>query len=125
MSTYEYQIYILENDAGLIKIGITKNFDNRLKSLSGSNGGGHKIIRSYVSPYTYLYSLENRLHTIYQANRINGTEWFKGLNFDEVVDMVNAIFNSREYYYCNEVRKNFVDDTKGRTAIKTEMELEI
>ena len=66
----QYQIYVLRNDADLIKIGITQHYDERVKSLSGSNGGGHKIIDEYVSPYTYLYTLENRFHMIYKDNRV-------------------------------------------------------
>ena len=44
----KYNIYVLKNDEGLIKIGITTNFEQRQRSLSGSNGAGHKITREYV-----------------------------------------------------------------------------
>lgn len=37
----QYNIYVLENDEGLIKIGITTDFEQRKRSLSGSNGAGH------------------------------------------------------------------------------------
>lgn len=58
----QYNIYVLENDEGLIKIGITTDFEQRKRSLSGSNGAGHKIVREYVSIPTVLYSLEHIMH---------------------------------------------------------------
>ena len=116
----QYQIYVLRNDADLIKIGITQHYDERVKSLSGSNGGGHKIIDEYVSPYTYLYTLENRFHMIYKDNRVPGTEWFKELNFGEVVNKVKDTFESVEYYKCNRIREKINKDHVHDIIIDTQ-----
>jgi len=102
----QYYIYALENDLGYIKIGITKNISQRTLSLSGSNGGGGRIIRVLVSQPTYLKTLERIFHTIYRDYRIEGTEWFKDILFEDVAAKMNEVFNSNEYIKCNELRKN-------------------
>lgn len=106
-----YNIYILENDGGFIKIGITTDFDQRLKSLSGSNGGGHKITRYFVSEPTHLYTLERVMHITYQDYRIEDTEWFDftgtDITFDTCVFKLKTFMNSDSYKKCNQIRKEF------------------
>lgn len=113
-----YNIYILENDAGLIKIGITTNFENRKRSLSGSNGGGHKIVREYVSANTYLYTLERIMHNIFQDYRIEGSEWFEGVTFEEVVSKLVELMSSEEYFKCNKIRGLYGDRSAEFVADK-------
>ena len=81
----QYYIYVIENNAGHIKVGVSKNVNQRLISLSGSNIGGNLINRIAVSSPTYLKSLEKTIHTHYNINRIKSTEWFKNISFEEVV----------------------------------------
>ena len=102
-----FYIYVLENNTNKIKIGVTKNFDNRLTSLKGSNGGGNIITRYFCSAETYLYSLESTLHSIYNAYRIKGTEWFEGIKFEEVVGKVNELMHSKSYKCANDIRKKY------------------
>lgn len=108
------QIYIycvLNYPQGNIKIGQTTNIVQRIKSLSGSNGGGNKITHLYLSPATYLKSMEHALHDYYNKYRIKGTEWFKGeyLDFYEVANHIESLFYSKGYETCNRVRKEFVE----------------
>lgn len=100
-----YYIYILQNSANKIKIGRTTNFEQRLTSLSGSNGGGETIIDYYCSPPTYLHTLERVMHDKFAKYRIPNTEWFQGVEFSEVVDELKNIINSEEYKRCNELRE--------------------
>ena len=104
------QIYVyvmLNYPQGNIKIGQTTNMLQRLQSLSGSNGGGNRIVRLYVSPSTYVTSIEKTCHNHYDWYRIKGTEWFNGdkLNFDEVVEYVDGLFKTQSYVTCNKLRK--------------------
>ncbi|MEE3344552.1 MAG: GIY-YIG nuclease family protein [Bacilli bacterium] len=101
----QYYIYAIENEVGYVKIGISKDVSQRISSLSGSNGGGNKIIRVAISNPTYLKTLEGSFHTIFSRYRINGTEWFKGITFDEILTKMNETFNSDSYFRCNEMRK--------------------
>lgn len=101
----QYYIYAIENEMGYVKIGITKDITQRIKSLSGSNTGGNKIIRVAISNPTYLKTLEGSFHAIFSRYRINGTEWFKGITFDEIISKMNETFNSDSYFKCNEMRK--------------------
>lgn len=100
-----FYIYVIENDSGNIKIGITHNFDKRKKSLDGSNNGGHKFTRYYVSPPTYLFTLEGILHNKFMVNRIPGTEWFKNLDYENVISEVEKLFNQSNYEKINNIRK--------------------
>lgn len=101
----QYYIYALENDKGLVKIGISKDISQRVLSLSGSNGGGNYIVRVAVSPTTYLKTLESSLHDIFNKYRVKGTEWFDGISFEEVVIKMDEIFSSSSYERTNEMRK--------------------
>lgn len=102
----QIQIYIIENSGGYVKIGLSENVEQRLSSLSGSNGGGHKIIRSWVSPKTYLYTMERIMHQHFHEYRISGTEWFEDISFDEVVLYAEELFNSSEFKRCEQIRKD-------------------
>ena len=76
------QIYIyalLNSPQANIKIGKSSNIAQRIASLSGSNGGGSKLLRIYVSPCsTWMHSMEGTCHTHFDFCRIPGTEWFDG-----------------------------------------------
>ena len=109
----EVQIYIIENDGGYIKIGVSTDVDKRFESLSGSNGGGHKIVRQWVSIKTYLYTFERMLHLHFNDNRIEGTEWFQDLDFDDVVSYAESLMNSCEFARCNQIRKEYNERIGG------------
>ena len=110
-------IYIMLNyPQGNIKIGKTTNIQQRLQSLSGSNGGGSRIIKLYCSPATWVQSVETSLHDYYHKYRIKGTEWFKDLNFDDVVTFVNNLFYMKSYNTCNEIRKQIIEKERTKAA---------
>lgn len=109
-------IYVMLNTAGNIKIGRTNNIVQRLKSLSGSNGGGEKITALYCSPATYMKSMENVCHVHYHFTRIPGTEWFNGnkVDFNEVVEYVDGLFHSESFKRCNELRRKVIMEKKDK-----------
>lgn len=116
-------IYVILNEPqGNIKVGRTSNIKQRLRSLSGSNGGGNRITRIAVSDSTYLYTLEGIIHQKFSQFRVPNTEWFVGedLCFDDVVRYVDSLFDSHEYEVCNQVRKDFV--MKHGISIKEDCE---
>lgn len=105
-------IYVMLNyPAGNIKIGQTTNIVQRLQSLSGSNGGGNKIIKLALSDSTYVISSEKAFHEKFGRYRIEGTEWFDGskLTFEEVVSEVENQFSTKSYKVCNEIRKKLAE----------------
>ena len=117
-----FNIYVIENDLGYIKIGITTNFKQRLQSLSGSNSGGNKIVRYFVSEETYLYSIEKTMHTIFHKFRISGTEWFKDISYEDVVEKLKELFTSSDYKKCNELRKKYNKNNKKENENRIEVE---
>lgn len=105
-------IYVMLNDAGKVKIGKTKNIQQRYQSLCGSNGQGNQIIKVCVSPSSYLYTLENIMHEKFDKFRIPNTEWFydkediTGENlFNNAVNELKLLFTSVSYKTCNKLRK--------------------
>lgn len=116
----QYNIYVLENDEGLIKIGITTDFEQRKRSLSGSNGAGHKIVREYVSIPTVLYSLEHIMHDHFAEYRKPGSEWFEGITFESAVEYLVKLTSSDEFVKCNTVRVQY-DRTRSEEASNNEL----
>lgn len=116
----QYNIYVLENDEGLIKIGITTDFEQRKRSLSGSNGAGHKIVREYVSIPTALYSLERIMHDHFAEYRKPGSEWFEGITFESAVEYLIKLTSSDEFVKCNAVRVQH-DRTRSEETSNNEL----
>lgn len=116
----QYNIYVLENDEGLIKIGITTDFEQRKRSLSGSNGAGHKIVREYVSIPTALYSLEHIMHDHFAEYRKPGSEWFEGITFESAVEYLVKLTSSDEFVKCNAVRVQY-DRTRNEETPNDEL----
>ena len=111
------QIYIyvmLNYPQKNVKIGKTTDIIQRLKSLSGSNGGGSKIIALYCSPPTWMQSIEGTCHNHYAWERISGTEWFDGtkVDFKEVVEYVDGLFHTESVRICNELRRKAIESKK-------------
>lgn len=107
-------VYILQNTAGKVKVGVSHNLSQRIQSLSGSNGQGNTITHCYCSPATYLTTIEGIMHNRMKQCRIEGTEWFYyeddpsgDILFDSAIELMEKLFSSTEYARCNELRKNY------------------
>ena len=103
-------IYVIRNSANNIKIGKTTNLSQRIQSLSGSNGAGEVIVNVYCSPSTWLHNIEKIAHEHFNYARLSG-EWFDGTKttFNDVVEYVSGLFDSRDYEPCNELRKRIME----------------
>ena len=122
-----YYIYcMLNSPAHNIKIGITTNIVQRLQSLSGSNGGGSRIVKLAVSNPTFCASAEKAFHEKYARFRIEGTEWFDGakLTFEEVVSEIENQFSTKSYKVCNEIRKELAEKRIREEKEKQKLEEE-
>ena len=116
-------IYAMLNNHGFIKIGQTTNIVQRLQSLSGSNSGGNKIIKLALSDPTYLTSAERAFHNKYNIYRIDGTEWFKGLVFEDVVQEMEKQFSTEGYKVSNALRKEIIEKEQEKLRFKEEEKL--
>lgn len=101
-------IYVLKNEPqGNVKIGRSSNMQQRLQSLSGSNSGGNHITKIAISDATWLYSLERLSHIHFAKYRITGTEWFRGIMFDDAITYIDSLFSQKDYVICNQIREKF------------------
>lgn len=115
LDTGEIYVYVIQNyPQKNVKIGITTDIIQRVHALSGSNGGGNRISKLYCSPATWIKGIEKTCHTHYHYARILGTEWFDGnkVEFNDVVNYVDGLFNSKNYKTCNELRKKMIESKK-------------
>ena len=107
-------IYAMLNTCNKIKIGITKNIQQRYQSLCGSNSQGNEIIKVYVSESTYLNNLEKMIHEHFGQFRLKKTEWFVSnksgvLKYEEVIEYIEQLFSSADYKRCNEIRRKIYE----------------
>lgn len=85
------QVYVIQNEIGLVKIGFANKPNNRIDSIAANSG--LKIIRRHVSPPCFNFAdIEKQLHQHFSYARKHG-EWFDIL-FDQAVDALNAHFPS-------------------------------
>jgi len=84
-------LYVFENEAGFVKIGISKNPKSRLNTLQ--NQSGLKIVRSYISPICEnAKDIESLLHKKFSVYRRKG-EYFSCL-----YETVLATVQVQDYY---------------------------
>lgn len=127
LSTYsklvdgQIYIYILQNSLGKVKVGITTDIEQRLQNLSGSNGQGISIDKCYLSPATYLNTIEGIMHNRMSKYRIPNTEWFYyegdssgDILFDSTVELLEKLLHSKSYELCNDLRKENKDKLQKR-----------
>ena len=107
-------IYAMLNTCNKIKIGITKNIQQRYQSLCGSNSQGNEILKVYVTEATYLNNLEKLIHEHFDKFRLKKTEWFVSnkygvLKYEEVIEYIEQLFSSADYKRCNEIRRKIYE----------------
>lgn len=80
-------VYVLLNDVGMIKIGITDNPYERFNAIQ--NASGSLITNYYLSePIKNNYEIEQYLHKYFKKyNTV--AEWYKDISFNEVVNYVS------------------------------------
>lgn len=84
-------VYVVENQHGHVKIGVSQDVQGRISTLS--NQGGFKVNNMYATEHcSNAYQLENRLHKQFKEKKING-EWFS-IEFNLAVNAVKTIFDT-------------------------------
>jgi hypothetical protein len=94
-------VYILRNDWGLHKIGITNNIKQRIASISNNSGLSIEII--YLSSKVEnAQTIETYLHRKYSDYRTTG-EWFENLDVKIVIEELQTLTgNSTSDYFHKE-----------------------
>jgi hypothetical protein len=87
-------LYILKaTPSGLIKIGISDQFDRRLSAIRRQNSESVVVVRTYHGDDEYIRQLEKELHEELNAIRWQ-CEWFySGVEVDAVVERLDRNFS--------------------------------
>lgn len=95
MKNDEKYIYILYDELGRIKFGITNNFARRINQIS--NASGLKIQKYYTEACSSARRIEQKLLEYFNAYRIDGTEWIvAGFEFFDVVNLTRKIIKEAD-----------------------------
>jgi hypothetical protein len=91
-----------------IKIGITSNFNSRIKSIQTGNPNKIIVLKTYYEDRKNIEYLERKLHFINNDIRLNG-EWFKF--YDNIENDIHKIILS-EYpkieFKIHDINENFI-----------------
>jgi len=71
----EGKVYLISDNVSKLKIGITRDVPNRVRTLSLSSGRELTLITTYTPMWTKYSTLERMLHEHYKEHRTLG-EWF-------------------------------------------------
>ena len=64
-----------------LKIGVTNNIDQRIKSLQ--TGNPDQIILEYIEERLNPHKAEKFLHRFFQKQKVKG-EWFEGITLNDI-----------------------------------------
>ena len=82
-------IYVLYDELGRIKLGITNNVTRRIKQIENSTG--LKICKLYSEVCRNATFLEKKLFEYFKNYRIEETEWLvSGMDFYKTVSVVRS-----------------------------------
>lgn len=86
-------VYVLLNDVGLLKIGITDNPISRFNTIQ--NASGSKIIKYYLSDsLKNNFDIEQHLHKRFKKYNTHAEWYSNNISFDDVIKYVDS-------YICN------------------------
>lgn len=109
------QVYVIENELGLVKIGISSKPERQIKEIA--NASGLNITKKYFSkPCDNFAKIEKKLHEEFKAVRKKG-EWFN-IPFDFAVNQLNDYVTGR-YSIDIDCKKNYKSEiTKTTKNVK-------
>jgi len=72
-------LYVMKNEFGLFKIGISNNPNRRVKELSNTSGVPCEIVKVFDTYNTPAFTVEQSLHKHFTDTRKAG-EWFSDVD---------------------------------------------
>ena len=94
-SEKNYYLYIMSNNEGLIKIGVSGNPKKRAKQLEKTYQKDISIIDTYYGNFNKVHNLETKMHYKFDGYNVvlpkggGRTEWFKVEALKEILEMLD------------------------------------
>lgn len=99
MNVNEQYLYVLHDELGRIKFGITTNITRRINQIT--NATGLKIKQVYSEMCFNAPYVEKKLLHYFEDYRIENTEWFTGgLDFVQAVNRAKCFILEVQDYGC-------------------------
>lgn len=104
-------LYLIENEIGMVKIGITNNYEQRFESIR--TGSGISIVKYSVFKYRFSSELEKIILEKFKDFSSNG-EWFNGVLFEDIYKAIISVVPES----CEESNEKIkmLQNTKYRTS---------
>lgn len=80
------QVYVMQNDIGLVKIGVSNNPMVRARQITNSSGIKTNVLNIYDTMGIDAFIIEKELHKLFKCDRRHG-EWFNG----EILDVLSSV----------------------------------
>lgn len=114
-------IYVVEKENGNVKIGISSNVKNRIKTLSSQGGFAVKNV-FYTEPCSNAYEIEREAHATLSTERIAGerflTDFFKAKQIvEDLYGKISCKEPRKEKVLTLEEIENFFDENKGEKEL--------
>lgn len=114
-------MYIFENSNGLVKIGVSREFDRRRRTISSH--GGFDITRTAVTaPISNYLELERIAHNYFSSSHVSG-EWFN-CKFEEAVEWIKSVIQDIARFDAEENHLFIEESFKKLYSVPTAMEEE-
>lgn len=95
-------VYLLKAADNSVKIGVTEEFEKRLKVIQ--NQSGKKIVKCYVTGYcSNPFEIEAEFKRMYKNNHIKG-EWYS-ISFEKAKKSLEKIFDSKRVVKTKQLNK--------------------
>lgn len=106
-------LYLMKNELGLFKIGISVNPEKRRNEIKNSSGFNVELIKAWVTTESAA-NVERKLHGIFSSKRTHG-EWFTDLTIEDIESNIDT---PSEWKPLQKISKNALKLKEAPVVIK-------
>lgn len=100
------RVYVIENQKGEVKIGVSNNVDVRIKAIQ--NQTGYKITNTYFTDICFNpFEIEKEIQNAFEKSKVFG-EWFS-ISFKDAVKETKRVFGQKALFKELKASRNNID----------------